>query len=245
MQEATRLLFEEGEKNTDTAQPTVLDDSSVIPDEHEPEDLIPLIASQPDQKLTWWSCELIYGLPNSLLLLLRKATRALQKYGKSPASEMQMIIDQLEDEILEWPVDVAVSRLKSTPVSHGNHQIMEHYTRAFHQALIIFYCQRARNMHQRHVQQYVQQVITHLEQVERAKERVGLRSGSMLWPAFVAGSQALGADTRARFLRWLDLLDMEGIWTSNLTKDALVEIWSRDKASAGIRSPCKVHLVLT
>jgi len=242
MQEATNLLCDQHEGNN-RHKPRESVASSSSPAERDVEaDLPSFLISEGVTELKWWTLELTYGLPTTLTSLLRKATILLRNDLHLDPSELQSRIDQLEDEILEYPIDVSVAWLGTAAVSQGNRLIMQHYSQAFHQALIIFYCYKARKMHRKHLQQYVQGVIYHLERVAQVQGLFGLHTGSMLWPAFVGGSQALETDIQTRFLRWLDLLDREGIWTSNLTKDALVEIWSRDKVSGGAAS---IHLVLT
>lgn len=253
MQEATKLLCNQHDSNGTGHCGSVVS-SSPPNDSNGQEDISAFVLSQAATgEFHWWSFELMYALPMGLLLLLRKITKVLDDYRmlgvehneSVDGSEIRLKIDQLEDEILEWPLEEAVIWLDTAPMSQANRLVMQHYTQAFYQSLIIFYCHKARKMHRRHMQQYVHQVISHLEHVENVNQQFGLRSGSMLWPAFVAGSQAIEPDVQTRFLRWLDLIDREYIWTSNLTKDALMEIWSRDKAHSGATALNPIHLVLT
>ncbi|KAM5347496.1 hypothetical protein ACJ41O_010501 [Fusarium nematophilum] len=206
MQEATKLLC-------DGPQQSPRSVSGVINGAQAPKDIAEIMFSQqPDKDFEPGSIETIYGIPRSLLFLLRKATRVLRTIDQDTGSEenstsppSQSDIGYLEDEILEWPVEQVTARMDAAPVSVENRLVMQHYTRALHQALIIFYSRKAQNMHRRHVQPYVHEVIRHLEKVEDIKERYGLRTGNIPWPAFVAGSQAMGEGTQDRFSRWMPL----------------------------------------
>lgn len=250
MQEATKLLCHQPEQS-----PGSIASSSVSSCHRQPlEDVAELMISrESDEDFRPWSLELIYGLPESLLLLLRKATRILRTNGRcdlendvdASNSPMQSRVEQLEDEILEWPVEEVVARLETAPVSEGNRLIMQHYTRAFHQAIIIFYSREAQNVHRRHVQPYVHQVIHHLEEIEHVKQTHNLQTGHMPWPAFVAGSQAMGHDIQNRFLQWFDTISAEGIWTSSLSRDALMEVWTQTSTPVGFSALSGLHLILT
>ncbi|KAI8716478.1 Zn(2)-C6 fungal-type domain-containing protein [Fusarium sp. LHS14.1] len=214
MQEATKLLFDQPQHSPRSA-------GSASSHAEELEDIAELMVSRNTGRgFESGSLEMIYGLPRSLLLLLRKATKILrtidqQEQGneaKSASLPTQSEIGHLEDEILEWPVDEAVARMEAAaPVSEGNRLVMQHYTRALHQAIIIFYSRKAQGMHRRHLQPYVHEAIRHLEEIERAKENHSLRTGHMPWPAFVAGSQAMSKSTQDRFIAWFNKITVEGI----------------------------------
>lgn len=250
MQEATQLLCDI--KIRDRRPNPEIDRSATTSQAYDPsDDIIALITPCIDESLfDWWSPEMIYGLPTSFLCLLRKVTKCLEsnldvENGQSTDPQMRSDLDDLENEVLEWQVEGAVSWFSIAPVTEGNRLIMEHYTRAFHQALIILFSRKARRVHQRHLQQYVYQVIFHLEEIERVRLNYRIRAGSMLWPAFVAGSYALEHDAQRRISMWLDIIDREGIWSSKLTKDALVDIWSKEKISPGTSSFNAYHIILT
>ncbi|VUC20779.1 unnamed protein product [Clonostachys rosea] len=247
MQEATMLL-------TDGPQRSIRTGSTVIKRAESREDIAELMLSQqPGKEFEPHSIEIIYGIPRSLLFLLRKATRLLRTIDQhEPSSQRNSIspsphsdIGFLEDEILEWPVEEVVARMDTAPVSEENRLVMQHYTRALHQAVIIFYSRKAQNVHRRHVQPYVQEVIRHLEKIEEVKERYGLRTGNIPWPAFIAGSQAMGQSTQDRFARWFDNVSSEGIWTYNKCKDALVDIWAQESTPVGFSALGGLNLVLT
>ncbi|EEU43409.1 uncharacterized protein NECHADRAFT_82674 [Fusarium vanettenii 77-13-4] len=151
----------------------------------------------------------------------------------NPAHYLPTGTRHLEDEILEWPVDEAVARMEAAPVSEGNRLVMQHYTRAIHQAIIIFYSRKAQGMHRRHLQPYVHEAIRQFEEIERAKENHSLQTGHMPWPAIVAGSQAMSKPTQDRFIAWFNKITVEGIWTSTLSKDALLGIWTQTNTPVG------------
>ncbi|RTE85152.1 hypothetical protein BHE90_000315 [Fusarium euwallaceae] len=247
MQEATKLLFDRPQQSPRSA-------SSISNHSKEPEDIAGLMVSRDTGRgFESGSLEMTYGLPRSLLLLLRKATRILRTIDQhergdeviSVSLPTQSEIGHLEDEILEWPVDEAVARMEAAPVSEGNRLVMQHYTRALHQAIIIFYTRKAQGMHRRHLQPYVHEVIRNLEEIERAKESHSLRTGHMPWPAFVAGSQAMSKSTQDRFIAWFNKVTVEGIWTSTLSKDALLGIWTQTNTPVGFPALSELHLVLT
>lgn len=219
------------------------------------EELTKFFNSQNAQpRFSWWSCEVIYGFPSALLLLLKKANGLLQATrrrgtdhfgGLLNRSTSSSTLDRLEDEILQWPVDDVVNDLGTAPMSHDEILIMQHSTRVLHQAIIIFCCRKLRNVHQKVVEPYVRSLLSHLERIEAVKEKAGLRTGHILWPAFVAGSQTTNPELQARFLRWFDMGDKAGQGSSKVSKEVLVDVWRCNSNGLGMTAVGAVHLVLT
>ena len=250
MQEATKLFCEPTQKsltpNADTSEPF----SSPI-HQRDFAELMDLPGPQP--YFQWWSLEIMFGIPESLFLLLRKTIRILRESERKNTSntpipsisKFQSILEDLEDEVLEWPIEQEINKLKAAPVSEGNRLIMQSYTRAFYQAVVVFFSRKARNLHRRYLQQYCLEVITHLEEIQEIKRIHNIRSGHMPWPAFVTGCQALHHELRARFLQWFDSISCEGILTSSLSKNALMEVWNQVETPVGLSDLSGLHLILT
>lgn len=203
------------------------------------------------------SWELIYGLPQSLIVLVRKTTKLLQElrhqatnppaYGRT--STLAATCDQLEDEILDFPVEQAIARLdKAANMSKGNRQILQHHIRAFHQATVIFFSRSVRFMHCRHLQQYVHAVIHHLNEIEAVKVRAGINAQPILWPAFIAAAQAIDPAVRNEFARWFEVIEQHGVGTSRRTREALEELWRNESVGSRAQSLQQwpqSHLILT
>lgn len=197
------------------------------------------------------SFEMIYGIPQSLIYLLRKTTRLIHAGNGAPDFGQQsphppelLNCDLIEAEVLEWPVERKIAVLKTAPTTTGNLLVIEHYSRAFHHALVIFWHCWVRKMHRRYVQPFIEKVIVHMEQIELVKQEFCIQSGHMLWPAFIAASQALDPEVQIRFLKWFDTIAKEGIGSSRISKGILVDIWNhhRDLDSAELQV---VNFVLT
>lgn len=182
-----------------------------------------------DEKLDSASYELIYGLPQSLLVLLHKVCNLLQNINSSEnaaiAPSLIQACDQLEDEILDWPVEEATARLKTTRLDEPNSLIIQHHVRAFHNAITIFFCRNIRLMNRRYLQGYVKNVISNLVEIEKIKEREMINAGPLLWPAFVAGEQALDHATREQFVHWFNVIEKHGVGTAKTTRASLEDIW--------------------
>ncbi|KAL2414725.1 hypothetical protein ABEF95_003052 [Exophiala dermatitidis] len=246
IQEATKLYCEQS--------PEISPPGSQQANKISLDELVDLFTPQKGQpKFSWWSCELIYGFPPSLLLLLKRATGLLQATcqhnGDHPGGflndSVEAALNKLEDEVLHWPVDDIVNDLGNAPVSPEKILIMQHSTRVFHQALILFCCRKIRNVHPKVVEPHVRSLIFRLEQIETFKEKAGIRTGHMLWPAFVAGSQTTVPDLQARFLRWFAMVNKAGQRSSNISKEVLVDIWRCNSNNLQRSVLSTVQLVLT
>lgn len=204
-----------------------------------------------------FSSEMIYGFPVRLLFFLRStvgiatAQDSANIHGMSSGLRKRLDSSREEHEnaILDWPVEDIVAKYKEeTSLKPGNVEIMEHYTYAFHLAIIIFWFDKVHHAHQRLLQQYVKPVIKHLEKAEQAKTEYSIVAGPLLWPAFIAASHATDPTIQNRFIRWLEASDRIGVGTSRATIDLLKRLWNksessnRDEVASAIS---RLHLVLT
>lgn len=184
------------------------------------------------------STEFIYGIPPSLLVLLGKATdivqqldhvrRAPHELDNATASRLADACDQLEAEILDWPVDSALSCLQDlTPETRS---IIEHQTRAFHQAIVIYFSSHVRAMHSRYMKPYVEAVISHAEAIEEIKRQHKVTSGPLFWPCFIAAAEAVDEDLQQRFIRWYDKTQVYGLAGGLMGRDIVTEVWRRRRS---------------
>ncbi|KIW65509.1 hypothetical protein PV04_07764 [Phialophora macrospora] len=236
MQQASSLLFSGPDEVVASCDDAVMASPPWSDIDPCPDDLEAMFGAANDEdQISSSSFEMIYGVCQSLVYLLRKTTGLLladfgsESTHTSPSGSRQREYEDIEAEVLEWPVEKKIAILRTAPTTPDNLLVMEHYSRAFHHALIIFWHCRIRKMHRRYVKPYVGKVLSHLEQIERAKHELGIRSGHIPWPAFVAASQAIDAEVRARFLAWFDKMAEEGMGSSRISKEALVTIWRQNQ----------------
>ncbi|KAF7585154.1 hypothetical protein BBP40_012065, partial [Aspergillus hancockii] len=71
----------------------------------------------------------------------------------------------------------------------------------FHQATIILFCRRVCKMRRHHVQPYVRTLVYHLHQIEEIKDQENIKAGPLLWPTFVAASEAASGVVQTEVLR--------------------------------------------
>lgn len=219
-------------------------DNSAQPGETWPDALDFLFEPPPSYEgdLDTASYELIYGFPQSLLVLIFRTCLLLQR-SRSMASIMDdgsgnttmlnymLSCDQLENDILDWPVDEVVSQVSQAGMDDANHCILVHHIKAFYQAVIIFFCRHIRFMHPKLLRPYVEKVYSHLGKIEEIKKTHRIDSGPILWPAFVAGEQATSANLRSQIIQWFETTERDGIGTATVTRKALEEAWKQDRPS--------------
>jgi arginine metabolism regulation protein II len=207
-------------------------------------------------------CELVYAVPQEILILLGRTTSLVQEYrfalAKSPNSSLPSSLleksRKLENEILEWPVEKILLHDSIASLDADTQKIIGHQTRLFHGSVIIFFSQHIRSIHRQFLQPYVHSVIDHLEAIENVKQRIGIKSGPTLWPAFVAASEAVGTDLQDRFAWWFDNVETTyGLGNVSAAKAVIKEVWERRKgAEEGVSSDWRVvaesqraHLMLS
>lgn len=208
------------------------------------------------------TCELVYGVPQELFVLLGRTTALVRQIRCFLATNPDISLPTsllekcrvLENEILEWPADTISFYGSIASLDVDTRQIINHQTHSFHQAIIIFFSQHVRSIHRQHLQPYVRSVMEHIEAIEDIKSRIGITAGPILWPGFVAASEAVGATLQARFLRWFENLEMDyGLGNVSAAKAVINEVWERRRGAAeGVKSDWrfvaesqKAYLMLT
>lgn len=185
------------------------------------------------------SCDYIYGVPQSLLILMRKAVRVVQLIarfrrrhpGVLYSARLSELCDDMDEEILSWPIDTELSRCSTMTHGDAAPKIVEHQTRAFHQAVVLYFSQHVRLMHHRHLKPYVESVLYHLEEIERIKDESKVFSGALFWPAFIAASEAFDADLQTRFKAWFErakIYGLHSLWGGNAIA---LEVWNKDSTA--------------
>ncbi|KAK6387174.1 arginine metabolism regulation protein II [Exophiala oligosperma] len=184
------------------------------------------------------SCEYVYGVPQSLLVLMRKAVRVVQHVShyrrKNPgllySANLARLCDEIDEEILDWPIEQELSRCSIMSREDDTTKTVEHQTRAFHDALVLYFSQHVRLMHHRHLKPYVESVLYHLEAFDTIRNGSGSPGfgGALFWPAFIAASEAFDPALQARFMAWFERAKSYGLhslWGGNAIA---LEVWNKD-----------------
>ncbi|KAJ5316474.1 hypothetical protein N7476_006781 [Penicillium atrosanguineum] len=172
------------------------------------------------------SCELIYGIPPRLLLLLNKTCILITSSHIATRNQKNSrTSDEVEEEILRWSADIEIRNFDINCLSMSNQRILKHHMCSFHQALIIFFCRGIRKMHPRHVQPYARTLMYHLHQIEKLKQQDGIYADSILWPAFIAGMEAIDLDLRSSVLDWFAKIEHRGVGTARQAREGLQVMW--------------------
>ncbi|KAF5003509.1 hypothetical protein FDECE_9932 [Fusarium decemcellulare] len=207
-----------------------------------------------DDKTGSFSFELVYAVPRSLLLLIHKTCRLLRtmirlssRNDKTMKTTIILACDRLGEEIMSFPIEEEIRRLKDAAVDESNICVVQHYMRAFYHATIIFFNSKVRRTHPRFLQKHVDLVVCHMKAGEKIKHEEGIATRVVLWPAVVAGQQAIKTSTRQEILKWFHIVEAHGVATAKMTGVWFENFWSRpirdDAEDANQWGYC--HLVLT
>ncbi|KAH9828077.1 Component of the argr regulatory complex [Teratosphaeria destructans] len=156
------------------------------------------------------ACEFVYGVPVSLLMLIRKATAMIQHDVGSQrlardTGPRSPTYDDVEVAILQWPMEAELGR-KAHLFNELQARLVEHQTRAFHQALLIYFAQHYRTLPHQYLRPNVEAALESLEHIEELKHDAGMHCGHNFWPAFVAASEAFDEDLQTRFRAWFPMV---------------------------------------
>jgi arginine metabolism regulation protein II len=176
--------------------------------------------------------EYIYGIPQQLLAILEGTTRLIRsvddfrmanKFAHLP-EDINAACDRLENSILDWKLedDHSVSLAADTDATR---EIVRHQTRAFHEALIIFFSQNIRLLDHRYLRRDVDNILESIETIEHIKAETNMLAAPIFWPAFIAATEAFDSKQQARFRKWHEEVTAYGIASVRTGIDVVNEVW--------------------
>ncbi|KXH38073.1 hypothetical protein CSIM01_04563 [Colletotrichum simmondsii] len=184
------------------------------------------------------SYECIYGIPQSLLVLLQRTIdlidrvdAARENYGiTSIPKDLDRMCDDIERDIFDWPLDLELTRYRDSDIG-TSFEIIYHQTHSFHNALIIYFSQNVRLLSHRYLRQYVTEVLHDIEAIETIKAETKLLAAPLFWPAFMAATEAHDQHLQSRFRQWYTKVAVYGIKAVRTGTQVVYEVWERGPSS--------------
>ncbi|KAK3059513.1 hypothetical protein LTS18_010690, partial [Coniosporium uncinatum] len=194
----------------------------------------------------------IYGIPESLIVLLSQATslatetHLMRSGAKSPSGtdDLDQRSRAFEDKLLAWTLpayargsfnssnDDDAAAVEDPDVQQqdqaaANHFIIKHISCAFHAALLIYFYRLVRHVEPSNVQHLVATVIEHLHAGEDEKFRHGVNNAGIVWPGFIAACEAEDEADFEKLIDWMRISgDKTGIRSFDRAADAAVKVRS-------------------
>lgn len=180
--------------------------------------------------------ECVYGVPQSLLILLARTTDLIDQVttsrhhsGSSIPLELASQCDKLESAIIDWESPSPTSTDTTSPSA----AIIQKTTLAFHNALIIYFAQHIRLLHHSYLTSHILLVLSSIEAIETIKSDSNIPSAPLYWPAFIAGSEAFEKGLQERFREWYVRVEPYRLASVRSGIDVLREIWGRGPGGRG------------
>ncbi|KAI0487804.1 fungal-specific transcription factor domain-containing protein [Xylaria cf. heliscus] len=178
--------------------------------------------------------EFIYGIPQRLLALLKDTTELIglvdEARAKSGSSfvpeELSVACDELERDILDWPLEEQLNRCRSIHAEIKS-EIIYHQTRAFYHAVVIYFSQNIRLLSYRYLHQYIEAVLESIEAIETIKTQSKILASPLFWPAFIAATEAFEKSHQERFQTWHETVEVYGIAAAKTGIQVVNEIWKQ------------------
>lgn len=172
---------------------------------------------------------LIYGISEPWLRLLSQTTRlanhidAMNTTGETSLNEsLLQRAARLEDLVCSFAASQNTGNRYATPNYHIHC--------ALNSALVIFFYRRIRNVNSWILQSHVDAVIQALENFNQALVLHDLVGPGTVWPAFVAGCEAMAAAQRDRLIKWIETAESKtALIYYTQAKEILQEVWNRRK----------------
>lgn len=224
-----------GSHKTSGPQPVIPRHTLFIEDDETPSSQIPMgpdTMAGEGAALEMSAYECIYGIPQSLLILLKECIEVndevnnhrMDMEDSSIPESVDRICDDLERRIMDWPLDERLYRYKGS--THGiSATIIYHQTRAFLNALIIYFSQGVRLLSHRYLRQYVQLILDSIEAIEQLKAETEILAAPLFWPAFMGATEAFEPRHQERFRLWYERVEMYGIEAVRTGIKVVHEVW--------------------
>ncbi|KAK1460130.1 hypothetical protein CMEL01_03129 [Colletotrichum melonis] len=186
------------------------------------------------------SYECIYGIPQSLLVLLQRTIDLIDRVDAARKNhsitsiprDLDRMCDDIERDIFDWPLDLELTRYRDADIG-TSFEIIYHQTHSFHNALIIYFSQNVRLLSHRYLRQYVTEVLHDIETIENIKAESKLLAAPLFWPAFMAATEAHDQRLQDRFRQWYTKVAVYGIKAVRTGTQVVYEAWKRGPSSDG------------
>lgn len=188
--------------------------------------------------------ECVYGVPQSLLILLARTTDLIDQVESCRTSigaltqNLEELCDELESDIIDWKPGTSVKTSKSPSA-----EVIEQNTTAFHNALVIYFAQHIRLIRYSYLRTHIETVLNSIEAIEKIKTDSGSSSAPLYWPAFIAGSEAFDAGFQQRFREWYVQVETYRLASVRSGIDVLKQVWKEGPAT-GNRTTSQWRIVV-
>jgi hypothetical protein len=175
----------------------------------------------------------IYGIPKTLITFISRTdelTRVNEFLDRDLTGsacshpDFQSSCQLLEDQICDMNLD-GIQGLNVDVLA--DHRITTYLSHAVHNALIVTFFRRIRRVNRTVLQHYVEATADYLNQQEDIKSRNGIKTPALLWPWFMAASEATGMGTRQKFLHWAHNARRYGGRNLEAAEEVIRETWNR------------------
>lgn len=231
---ASRFSPSLGSQRTFGPRPATPKQHLFIEDDETPSSMMPIeadvMASQgPVAEVSAYKC--IYGIPQSLLLLLKESIEVIDEVNSFrmnaqnspiPAS-LSQICDELEQKIMDWPLDKRFRRYKE-PKNGTSATIIYHQTRAFLNALIIYFFSEC-DVNESLLSSSIRPDSSGQHRSYRAETKI--LAAPLFWPAFMGATEAFEPRLQERFRQWYGRVEMYGIEAVRTGIQVVHEVWRR------------------
>ncbi|KAK9364929.1 fungal-specific transcription factor domain-containing protein [Lipomyces kononenkoae] len=189
-----------------------------------------------ESRQTFTAFRHIYGFSSELLSFISRTTYLANEITVLKNKNQQLTVE-LEDRCKELENEICALRddreeagediITDDPISMAfSHAIMCHLTIAIHSAIVIFFYRRVRELHPLLLQSYVDKTITSLELFEQEKRNFSFANCGIVWPGFIAATEAIELNLRERSYRLLkNCAQTSGMHNYDVAAKVLQYLW--------------------
>ncbi|CDK28715.1 unnamed protein product [Kuraishia capsulata CBS 1993] len=195
------------------------------------------------------SSDAIYGLPNSLILLFSEVVYLYRfktfhdQENRSLPPFFGKLAQDLERKILNWRLEwklMSEDRTLTDSSSQSTADFLSpryegiyHHVMSFYHGLAVYFYRGVRNMNPLYLQERVEKVLNHLNEIQSIVEKnEGTFIIPLFWQGFVAGSEAMTVFLQKGFNLWGQNISKTGIGSYWVARQIMLEVWRRKNSNA-------------
>ncbi|EDO15279.1 hypothetical protein Kpol_455p10 [Vanderwaltozyma polyspora DSM 70294] len=183
--------------------------------------------------------EIIYGLPNSLILLFSDCVSLIRhlEYFKlnniKLSEEFLNYCNRFEIRLLNWKSDwneESILKFKKINIDrYYSLKALNLHTESFYNSTIIYYFTMVRSFNISSLQQYVEDVLHGLKEINTLIEQNNVKIVPLIWQGFMAGCACTNTTLQGEFRTWASKLANTGMGSYWGARQAMLEVWRRRK----------------
>lgn len=196
----------------------------------------------------------LYGLPNSLIILLGDTVNLLKtkfyllnlvEQDSSNKNSILRKFDQFclgfEEKLLKWENEWNLKDASTGNFLSYSHEGIHYHCMAYYNSISIYYFTMVRGLDHILLQKYSINTLDNLTSLQNLINEKKVKILPLIWPGFIAGCSAINKDLQNKFRDWAASLAKVGMGSYWGARQIMFEVWRRRESKQNDDNWLSVH----